>query len=240
MHTDFILSDILSVIESGIDCVATLPEEIVCYPSVEFILQTLFLRVTGFQEQKLKCVMWQLATHDFDFRYKYLKGEFQLGECSKWSDKKIVFDHLKRQNKKVGVDVIDEDEARDIYSDTVDRYIALFQESVFSVWLPRDYNHFLDMIKDIGDFPPGYIHKGLLGDSVMLRNCFDKAIDHRNKCAHNIGVYRANTPSLNVLRSDKDNLENYFSRLFVIALVDKAFVALYKHYDDRKNLLLIN
>ena len=39
----------------------------------DYFLSSIFLRMTGAQEQKLKCICWEIATHNYDFRYEYMK-----------------------------------------------------------------------------------------------------------------------------------------------------------------------
>lgn len=58
----------------------------------EYVLQTTFLKMTGAQEQKLKCICWEMATNDFDYRYHYLKKDY--GECSSYSDKNSIYRDL--------------------------------------------------------------------------------------------------------------------------------------------------
>jgi hypothetical protein len=35
-------------------------------------MQSIFIKMTGFQEQKLKCIVWELATDDYEYRYHKL------------------------------------------------------------------------------------------------------------------------------------------------------------------------
>jgi hypothetical protein len=49
--------------------------------------------MTGFQEQKMKCIMWELATNDYDYRYKRYT-QTPLGECSSYKEKKDVYKDL--------------------------------------------------------------------------------------------------------------------------------------------------
>ena len=58
----------------------------------EYVLQTTFLKMTGAQEQKLKCICWEMATNDYDYRYHYLKKDY--GECSSYSDKNSIYRDL--------------------------------------------------------------------------------------------------------------------------------------------------
>lgn len=42
------------------------------YPLCEYVMQSLFLKLTGAQEQKLKCICWDIATHNYEYRYDFL------------------------------------------------------------------------------------------------------------------------------------------------------------------------
>lgn len=70
MHTDFITSDIFEIVDDAIMSASAIGQNIAHYPLCEYFLQSVFLRLTGYQEQKLKCILWEIASDDFDFRYK--------------------------------------------------------------------------------------------------------------------------------------------------------------------------
>lgn len=52
--------------------------------------------MTGASEQKMKCVLWQMATDDYQYRYDFLQRN-DLGECSSYSSKDSVFKDLVKQ-----------------------------------------------------------------------------------------------------------------------------------------------
>lgn len=93
IHTDFILTPIKTILEEGINACQSLPSGIGSFPISEYHLQSLFLRMTGASEQKMKCIFWQMATDDVQYRYKYLNYQ-GLGECSSFASKNIVFKDL--------------------------------------------------------------------------------------------------------------------------------------------------
>lgn len=93
IHTDFILTPIRSILEQGINASQSLPSGIESFPISEYHLQSLFLRMTGASEQKMKCILWQMATDDFEYRYKYLNYQ-GMGECSTYNSKNVVFREL--------------------------------------------------------------------------------------------------------------------------------------------------
>ena len=95
MHTSFILSDIFEILDDAIMASSSINQNIANYPICDYILQSVFLRLTGYQEQKLKCILWEMASDDFEFRYKYLNGSINVGECSRLEDKDKVYDALR-------------------------------------------------------------------------------------------------------------------------------------------------
>jgi hypothetical protein len=61
-------------------------------------MQSVFLKMTGFQEQKMKCIYWEMATNDYEYRYEFTKNP--LGECSSYTDKNIIYQQLVTQIQK--------------------------------------------------------------------------------------------------------------------------------------------
>ena len=51
------------------------------------------MKMTGAQEQKMKCICWELTTVDFEIRYD-LYNNWNLGECSALSAKNKIFDTI--------------------------------------------------------------------------------------------------------------------------------------------------
>ena len=74
------------MMQNGIAASASLKMGAECYPLGEYFYQTLFLRMTGAQEQKMKCLCWEMATNDYIYRYEYLHNK-SYGECSNYTDK---------------------------------------------------------------------------------------------------------------------------------------------------------
>lgn len=89
VHTKFILTPLLDILRDGVTACSTLNKGIESYPLGEYYLQSLFLRMTGAQEQKMKCICWEIATNDYTYRYNYLKGHHS--EYSSYSEKNEVF-----------------------------------------------------------------------------------------------------------------------------------------------------
>ena len=91
-HSDFILSPLIKILKDGIAASRAIGDGIDSYPMGEYLMQSLFLKMTGAQEQKMKCICWELATHDYDYRYEFLNKKY--GECSTYSSKNGIFKDL--------------------------------------------------------------------------------------------------------------------------------------------------
>ena len=101
----------MDVFADGVHACTSLPVGIENSALGEYFMQSLFLRITGAQEQKMKCICWVMATNDYRYRYDLLNVK-NYGECSEYKHKKGVygdlFDLIKGFDSKfVPIDVLD-------------------------------------------------------------------------------------------------------------------------------------
>lgn len=96
VHTVFILTPLTEVLADGINACAPLPVGVENGAFGEYFMQSLFLHMTGAQEQKLKCICWVMATNDYKYRYDLLNVK-QYGECSEYKHKKEIYKDLASQ-----------------------------------------------------------------------------------------------------------------------------------------------
>lgn len=66
-HKDFILSPIINILQEVASANYGIANGIETYPLSEHVMQSVFLRMTGFQEQKMKSICWELATNDYEY-----------------------------------------------------------------------------------------------------------------------------------------------------------------------------
>ena len=92
-HSEFILTPLIRILKDGIAACRAIGSGIDSYPMGEYLMQSLFLKMTGAQEQKMKCICWELATQDYDYRYEFLNKKY--GECSTYSSKNNIFNDVK-------------------------------------------------------------------------------------------------------------------------------------------------
>ena len=91
-HTKFILTPILSILKESIIACRGIGVGIETQALSEYVMQTTFLKMTGALEQKMKCICWEIASNDYEYRYQYLKKNY--GECSSYEDKNHVYKDL--------------------------------------------------------------------------------------------------------------------------------------------------
>lgn len=80
VRTDFITTSVYEILQQGIAAAECLQQNSIdTYPILDYLLQSVFLRMTGFEEQKLRNICWEVATVDLDYRYKTLQGHVSYG-----------------------------------------------------------------------------------------------------------------------------------------------------------------
>lgn len=234
MHTSFILSDIMDVVRDGFQASSCLPDSITTLPAVDYLLQSIFLKTTGYQEQKVKCIAWQLATHDYSFRYEFLSPRYIIGEASNLEHKTRVLESIISQIKKLkdSSPSFSKEKVMPIIDNIKDEYCKIIDNSIFSSLLPGDYARFKEFLSKVKAIENGYMSGTMFGGDNLLIKAFESTIHHRNRCAHNLISYQSNVPTLKELMEDNKGYENYFARIFMMVMTDKIFTEYYKCYNS--------
>lgn len=89
VHSDFILAPVSDILCDTSTITHSMSWGIEMYPLWDNILQSVFIKMTGAQEQKMKCICWEIATIDFDLR-RDIYFPWELKECSRMTDKRKV------------------------------------------------------------------------------------------------------------------------------------------------------
>lgn len=253
-HETFILTPIANILKEAQFALAPLEGNINNYPLFDYVMQSLFLKMTGFQEQKLKCISWELATDDYALRYERYKLR-PLGECSSYKDKLVVFGDLVSNLEKIkpGCALLSDSERSQIMTSTKDEIIEFCSQSPISGWVEKSLGEFKSLFEKCGTECVLYVNKDKVTEILghcenckkksnpcklaklkSLKDIFDIAIRHRNRCAHNISSYQQNLPALEELQKEEYVLENYLIRFAILLIVDKVFVALFRKYLEMK------
>ena len=238
-HTKFILTPLFKILEDCVNATKSISTGIESYPLCDYIMQTTFLKMTGASEQKLKCILWEIATNDFDFRYNFLKDKNGYGECSSMDDKNKVFKNLIDEvkmicdNKDCLKKIFDLSVKEKIQEKAGQELIKLFENSIVSIWqgkqfiiFKKQYKKFLE--NHFCNFQNNNISL-LEKDPIDYREIVWK---HRNSCAHYLKSYQMNLPDLSTLIGQRYDYENYFFRFSILILLDEIFIKLYSKYLD--------
>lgn len=255
-HEEFILSPIEQILEEVGMATSSVEVGLCSYPLCEYVMHSTFLKLTGYQEQKLKCISWELATDNYRHRYERYKRK-PLGECSGYEDKKMVFDDLVRLTKELNGDYngLTSAELQRIKSETSLALLKFYKHSRIKGWMEKPFFDFVNITSLCSANCLAYFNKnGVMSDFVAhcdncthhnaiapplpckigyiasMRKVFDSVINHRNRCAHNTISAQRNLPSLATLKDPNYIFENYFLRFAVLIYIDKIFVSLFRNY----------
>lgn len=222
-HKDFILTPLSSLIEKTL-CPLDLYKRQVCsYVMKEYILQTLFMKLTGCMEQKSKCILWDIATHDFEYRRDFLHDNSKQGEYSTYNSKNMVYKTLIKQGEK-----FDDTGKIDLLNQLKDFKDKILEKSILKVWLPRELRDL--KTKSLFD------KERWAGDSLFnspLKDIYDNLYKHRNRCAHNVLSYQGNV--MNPQKIKEIGNANYATWFTLLVLMDMIYMGLYEKFTIKCN-----
>lgn len=243
-HAEFIETPLLNLLRDVVSDSNNVSNGIEFYGISGYVLHSLFLRMTGAQEQKLKCICWDLATEDYEYRYtRYNKWE--LGECSKLKDKSTVFSDLVAAVRalKPGYSVFGNALAnkQTFVNNTFNSIQNILNYSNLVTCFPGEYATYLDVINqfDLNNIEAGdQLFRS--PDNLTLENMTDDTVvaatyallyKHRNRCAHNTLSYQNNIPTFQELNNEKvQRYYNIFLFITILIIIDNLFIQVYMKY----------
>lgn len=240
-HTAFILSPLSDILEEGFLACQAVGDRIESYPLCDYVLQSLFLKLTGAQEQKLKCICWDLATKDYDYRYEYLNRK-NYGECSNYDSKNGIFKDLISIIQKKDDSFDPTGTLNTELSTFLPKLSTMYDGLLMAEWQPSEYFSYKSSF-------PSILSASRIGQSqqkkgVTMYSLFHESVKdtyesvvyrHRNRCAHNTLSYQINKPDLKFLASDDALKHNYFLRYALILVIDIIFIVLFEKYLSLQN-----
>ena len=243
VHSDFILTPVSDILCDTSTITHSMSWGIEMYPLWDNIMQSVFIKMTGAQEQKMKCICWEIATIDWD-----------LKECSRMTDKRKVLNFLRKaivkQKKDFDFSTIDTNEIWSSTKDILDEFHANTSSMGFC---EREYQEYVEIFNSIGG--------NCLDISLFFKNCsncthrsdankpftctikkglnemYSNMYLHRNRCAHNLSSYQQNRPSLEILSNIDSVYENYYIRFALLIIIDKIMINLYRIFQQETDNL---
>ena len=236
-HEKFILAPIESVLKEAIVANYGIGSGIETYPVNEYVMNSVFLKMTGFQEQKLKFITWEIASNDLEYRRKLLNNDDKLGECSTFEAKNKVYRRLVESitslDREFNIyEVLDKN---NLQKETIDYVKKLFKDTNLSTWHQRKFDYFfktnVDKIIPVNQFlqPTQNGKPGPLFQSV-IQSRYDELYAQRNTLAHNLSSYKISSQSFLELAISTDKDKNYFIWFSILILIDKIVIDLYNMY----------
>lgn len=233
LHTDFIITPISNLLQDAVNASSGIGNGIETYPLYDYVMQSVLLKLTGFQEQKMKCICWEMASVDFEYRYEFTKTP--LGECSSYSEKQKIYKDLINQIEKNGLRFNEIDiDRRGILNSIKIEIEEIFKFSNLAIWAQRD---FINNHKNFNSVASNHFasHKGTLFSGNFLKKIYEKRLyKQRNRIAHNTSSYQQNLPTLKTLIEDDYQYDNYFTYFSLLILIDKIFIGLYNKFLEVK------
>lgn len=233
-HNDFILSPITNILEEAVIASTGIGNGIETHLLYDYIMQSIFLKMTGFQEQKMKCISWELASNDYEYRYEFTRNP--LGECSSYKEKQSVYKNIIKLIKKHVSDfnIQDNIDKRSIIKDSISSVVDIFSNTNLSTWAERKYNEHVDICNEIKLIHFANDDNNLFTETnkgFSLKQIYEEYLYvSRNRCAHNTQSYQQNLPPLKRLSDDNFRYENFYVWFVILVLIDNIFIELYKKY----------
>lgn len=197
-HKEFIKTPISILLEEAVTACSTLGNGIETQPLKEYVLQTLFIKMTGFQEQKCKCIVWDFATNDFDFRFEFLKksshGISSFTEVD--SVFKVLVDQLRKNNFDLA-DYFNMNFKKRLILHSVCSIVKIFRDTNIQFLDEVQFKTFKRSVMTLGfeAIAPCFLKKSgednwILFNSSGLKEkelflLYKALFNHRNRCAHN-------------------------------------------------------
>lgn len=243
-HIKFIESDLSLILRDIVASVNLLGDGLEFYAVNGYILQSLLLQLTGAQEQKMKCICWEIATEDLAYRYTRYYRKWELNECSSLDDKTKVYSDILKAVKvydpsyKLFVNAADKQammqyilvKMNDIFDNTnIARIHAAKYKDFSDIWS----NLVEDNILDSGIFKCTDGTKPFDNDSGILWGIYSLLYRTRNRYAHNATSYQMNLPRFYEINDDKyQKYNNVFLFYAELLLIDEMFRKLFDKYQS--------
>lgn len=234
-HNEFILKPITAILTEVVSASKGIGNGIETYPLFDYITQSVFLKMTGFQEQKMKCIYWELASNNYDYRRVLLSNEDKLGECSSYNDKSNIYKRLVEQIRYYDSDFnIASIEKKKIRKETGSKIKEIFSNTNLLIWGQGAFHNYEGMWRSIENKHFANENNNLfpeIKNGISLKDIYTNHLyKHRNRVAHNTHSYQQNLPTLKTLVNENYKYENYFLWFAILVLIDNIFIELFIKY----------
>ena len=252
-HLVYIHQDLANIMRKVVSSANLLGNGMDFFAVNGYLLQSLFLQMTGAQEQKMKCICWELATDDLEYRYKryYNKG-WSLHQCSTLTDKNHVYEDLVEAIilRDSDFSLFDNDDAKRKFRDEIlEQMTKIFKNTNIALCHKQEYESFKDIFgrldeknivtnkKDIFKMGNKENPVSCASSDTEIFAIYSLLYRHRNRCAHNTLSYQLNFPTFHEFRSEKHRkFDNIFLFYAVLLMIDGIFRRLFSTYESLREV----
>ena len=246
-HLTFIRTSLVKIMKDVVSSIAVLGDGMEFFAVHGNILQSLFLQMTGAQEQKMKCICWEMATNDLKYRYeRYYKG-WSLSECSSLQSKNTIFKDLIKSIMKSDPlysfypDAASKEALRD---NVLQQIKSIFQGTNIEKLHKKEFDAFcisLGSLSASNIYPDKWqlIKNGdkeaplRVNSDTELYAVYHLLYTHRNSYAHNTPSYQFNIPAFKDLNNDiYQKYNNIFLFYATLLLIDEMFRKAFARYEE--------
>lgn len=196
-NVNFILIPIDKLMDDAIISTAGLHNKLCAYPVVEYIMHSLFLKISGMLEQKMHSIIFEISNNNIDIRHKVLTGEYKGGSTLK--DKNKILNELIQQinlyrnsnieNKLNNIDIT-------YWQYSIKKINEKFNHSLFKDCNLRNYQEFQEIVSNMDV-------KIKENKKNIIVTIYEKYIlPTRNSLAHNTKVQLNNIPTIKDIARD--------------------------------------
>lgn len=248
-HNKFILTPLSSILTDISLASQGAGIGIETFPLCDYLMQSVFLKLTGAQEQKMKCIFWELASHDYEYRQTKLRQGLQ-GEYSSYTDKNKIYQDLVSQVLSLSKHLTFSDilNRTKVLGETKSEIDTIFKGTNLYTWAQKSFAEYDKLIVDIKENHFAVDDKTLFAsaqnispnDRLLSGNGLKEIYEQhlyaqRNRVAHNTLSYQQNLPTLKKLQEDSYIYENYFVYFFLLILIDKIVIQLFEEHIESRN-----
>lgn len=229
----FIKKPLDMICKDGVHATSAIKCTFDTFPIFDYILQSIFLRMTGCLEQKVKLIIWEMASYDLDYRYKILTTS--IGECSTLEDKRKIFKRLWEQILKFSPNEKFDPSIEKYLKEISDSLSNILTNSCFSLAYPQDFENWKKIMLQWLQEAPQIQQKmskkfSFLDKHTAWKEGIEATIRFRNTLAHNTKFPLKNNPALNSINNNLYIYENYFIRFSLLMLIDLIFRDFFNKY----------
>lgn len=254
-HSTFILTPLSSLLEDASTIIKQVDWHMKTMFLVDHLLGSLFLKMTGSQEQKFKCLVWEIGAADLEYRYKTIFKSWDYGECSTLTAKNMILSQLYNSTRKFSwnkdAPLITIDRVSILFENAKKEVESFYEMALHGFALQREYNDFkrlwdskyylIDSIYVITNSKNG--EKFTLGKNeenikeadrkkLMFGSVYEMLYEYRNLCAHNFKIQNNNPYNLSSMSQKRYVADNYLFRFATLMLIDEIIIELYQKFYD--------